>query len=215
MAPSKLWMTYEKMIRKGAGLGQSPVKADPDIYETINQFADVLVVGAGPAGLIAALNAARTGARVILADEQHDVGGNLLSQKVILDGAPAQEWIDSSIAELQATPNVTLLLNATVNGYHDHNFLTIHERCTDHSHDLAPTGTVRQRIHRVRAKIEILATGAHERPLVCANNDNPGSMLASAVSTYIKRYNVVPGKKILEMTTNDNAYNTAFVWQKT
>ncbi len=214
MAPSKLWMTYEKMIRKGAGLGRSPKENDPDIYETINQHADVLVVGGGPAGITAALNAARTGARVILADEQNEFGGNLLSQRDLLDGQPAQKWIDSAIAELASIKNVTLLSNATVNGYHDHNFLTIHERCTDHTFDLAPKGDVRQRIHRVRAKQVILATGAHERPLVFANNDIPGCMLASAVSTYINRYNVVPGKKLLLMTSNDNAYNTAFDWQK-
>ena len=215
MAPQALWMSYEKMIRKGAGLGRSSTKPDPDIYESINQFADVLIVGGGPAGLTAALNAARSGARVILADEQNEFGGYLLSQKAILDGAPAQEWIDSSVNELLDTENVTLLTNATVNGYHDHNFLTIHERCTDHFYDLAPNGAIRQRIHRVRARQVILATGAHERPLVFANNDIPGVMLASAVSTYINRYNVVPGKKLLLMTSNDNGYHTAFDWQKT
>ncbi len=214
MAPSKLWMTYEKMIRKGAGLGRSPKEVDPDTYETINQHADVLVVGGGPAGITAALNAARTGARIILADEQNEFGGNLLSQRDLLDGAPAQEWINSSIAELESTENVTLLRNSTVNGYHDHNFLTIHQRCTDHYQDLAPNNEVRQRMHRVRAKQVILATGAHERPLVFGNNDIPGVMLASAISTYINRYNVVPGKKLLLMTSNDNAYNTAFDWQK-
>ncbi|KAG1694648.1 Sarcosine oxidase subunit alpha [Nymphon striatum] len=88
MSPSKLWMTYEKMIRKGAGLGRSPKENDPDIYDTINQHADVLVVGGGPAGITAALNAARSGARVILADEQNEFGGNLLSQRELLDGAP-------------------------------------------------------------------------------------------------------------------------------
>lgn len=214
MAPSKLWMTYEKVIRKGAGLGRTSVKSDPDIYENINQFADVLVVGAGPAGITAALNAARSGARVMLADEQNEFGGSLLSEKVMIDGEPAQAWIDSSIAELEETSNVTLLRNATVNGYHDHNFLTIHERVTDHQADNAPKNTVRQRMHRVRAKQVILAVGAHERPIVFANNDIPGCMVASAVTTYINRYNVVPGRSLVLMTTNDNAYQTAFAWQK-
>ncbi len=214
MAPSKLWMTYEKMIRKGAGLGRSSLENDPDKYENINQFADILVVGAGPAGITAALNAARSGARVILTDEQSEFGGNLLSEKVIIDGEPAQAWIDSSVAELAQTNNVMLLKNATVNGYHDHNFLTIHERCTDHVSDNAPAGSVRQKMHRVRAKQVILAAGAHERPLVYANNDVPGCMLASAVTTYINRYNVVPGRSLVLMTTNDNAYQTAFAWQQ-
>ena len=145
MAPSKLWMTYEKMIRKGAGLGRTSLESDPDIYDNVNQFTDVLVVGAGVAGITAALHAARSGARVILTDEQNEFGGSLLSEKVLLDGESAQAWIDSSIAELEVTDNVMLLKNSTVNGYHDHNFLTIHERCTDHLNDNAPKGTVRQK----------------------------------------------------------------------
>ena len=213
MAPGKLWMTYEKMIRKGAGLGRTSIKNDPDQYENVNQFADVLVVGGGAAGITAALNAARSGARVIFTDEQNEFGGSLLSENAIIDGESAQAWIDSSIAELEASANVMLLKNATVNGYHDHNFLTIHERCTDHIGDNAPENTVRQRMHRVRAKQVVLAVGAHERPLVFANNDVPGCMVASAVTTYINRYNVVPGRSLVLMTTNDNAYQTAFAWK--
>jgi len=213
MTPRSLWMSYEKLIRKGAGLGRSPRKPDPDIYDALNQHADVLIIGAGPAGIAAALNAARCGARIILADEQNEFGGNLLGRNDLINDAPAQQWIDSSIAELQSINNVTLLTNSTVNGYHDHNFLTIHQRLTDHSQDIAPNNKIRQRIHRVRAKQVILATGAHERPLVFSNNDIPGCMLASAVSTYINRYNVLPGKKLLLMTNNDNAYLSAFDWQ--
>ncbi|MEE9303116.1 MAG: 2Fe-2S iron-sulfur cluster-binding protein, partial [Thiotrichaceae bacterium] len=213
MAPRSLWMSYEKLIRKGAGLGKSPTKPDPDIYDVLNQNTDILIIGAGPAGLAAALSAAPSGARIIIADEQNEFGGNLLGRKDLINGASAQHWIDESVAKLHSFNNVSLLINATVNGYHDHNFLTIHERLTDHSHDLAPTNKVRQRLHRVRAKQVILATGAHERPLVFANNDIPGCMLASAVSTYINRYQVLPGKSLLLMTNNDNAYLTAFDWK--
>ncbi len=101
---------------------------------------------------------------------------------------------------------------ATVNGYHDHNFLTIHERLTDHLGDRAPIGRVRQRIHRVRAKRVVLATGACERPLVYGNNDVPGNMLAGAVSTYVRRYGVAPGKKLVLSTNNDHAYRVALDW---
>ena len=117
-----------------------------------------------------------------------------------------------SSAELLANPRVTLLPRATVNGYHDHNFLTICERCTDHLGDHAPRGQVRQRMHKVRAGSVVLATGAHERPLVFANNDIPGCMVASSISHYIRRFAVVPGKRLVVVTSNDSGYQCAFDW---
>ncbi|UTW00981.1 sarcosine oxidase subunit alpha [Marinomonas rhizomae] len=212
MYPQSMWETYEKVIRKAAGLGRSPNEYDPDIYDKVNQHADVVVVGAGPSGLIAALTAARGGARVIIADEQNEFGGSLLSSKESIDGKAAHAWIADVVKELEANDNVMVLPRSTVNGYHDHNFLTIHERLTDHIADRAPNGQVRQRYHRVRTKWVILATGAHERPLVFGNNDVPGCMVANAISTYINRYGVVPGKELVLMTTNDNAYHTAIDW---
>ena len=212
MYPQSLWHTYENMIRKAAGLGRSPLENDPDMYDKINQHCDVLVVGAGPAGLAAALTAARSGARVIIADEQAEFGGSLLSSKESLDGKAASAWVSDVVKELSGYEDVMLLPRSTVNGYHDHNFLTIHERRTDHIADKAPEGMVRQRLHRVRAKWVILATGAHERPLVYANNDVPGCMVANAVSTYINRYGVVPGNELVLMTTNDSGYQAALDW---
>lgn len=212
MYPQNLWLTYEKYIRKAAGLGRSPKENDPDIYDYMNQHCDVLVVGAGPAGLAAALAAGRSGARVILADEQDEFGGSLLSTREMLDGKPAADWAAKAIAELQKMPEVTLLPRATVNGYHDHNFLTIHQRLTDHLGEVAPMGQPRQRMHRVRAGRVVLATGAHERPLVYANNDVPGNMLADAVSTYVRRYGVAPGQKLVLSTNNDYAYRVVLDW---
>ncbi len=212
MYPKSLWDTYESMIRKAAGLGRSPLENDPDTYDKVNQHCDVLVVGAGPAGLAAALTAARSGARVILADEQSEMGGCLLSSKELLDGKPATDWVKNAVDELSGYDGVLLLPRATVNGYHDHNFLTIHERLTDHLADKAPAGMVRQRLHRVRAKWVVLATGAHERPLVFSNNDVPGCMISNAVSTYINRYGVVPGNELVLMTTNDYGYQAALDW---
>ncbi|WP_192982633.1 sarcosine oxidase subunit alpha [Pseudomonas sp. EggHat1] len=212
MYPQNLWMTYEKYIRKAAGLGRSPTEVDPDIYDQLNQHCDVLIVGAGPAGLAAALSAGRSGARVILADEQEEFGGSLLDTRETLDGKPAADWVAQAIAELQAMPEVTLLPRATVNGYHDHNFLTIHQRLTDHLGEIAPMGQARQRMHRVRAKRVVLASGAHERPLVYANNDVPGNMLAGAVSTYVRRYGVAPGQELVLSTNNDYAYRVVLDW---
>ncbi|WP_439862009.1 sarcosine oxidase subunit alpha [Pseudomonas sp. MBLB4136] len=212
MYPQNLWLTYEKYIRKAAGLGRAPRENDPDSYDYMNQHCDVLVVGSGPAGLAAALAAGRSGARVILADEQEEFGGSLLDSRETLDSKPAAEWVAKALAELEKLPEVLLLSRATVNGYHDHNFLTIHQRLTDHLGVVAPMGQVRQRMHRVRAKRVVLATGAHERPLVYANNDVPGNMLAGAVSTYVRRYGVAPGKQLLLSTTNDYAYRVALDW---
>ncbi|MGB1238178.1 MAG: sarcosine oxidase subunit alpha [Pseudomonadales bacterium] len=214
MYPQSMWDTYEKYIRKAAGLGRSPLENDPDRYDHYNQHADVMIVGAGPAGLAAALQAGRSGARVILADEQSEFGGALLHSNETIDGKSAAQWVAEAVAELEAMPEVMLLPKSTVNGYHDHNFLTIHERCTDHLGDRAPRNQSRQRMHRVRANWVVLATGAHERPLVFANNDVPGCMLATAVSTYINRYAVVPGNKLVLMTTNDGAYQAALDWHR-
>jgi sarcosine oxidase subunit alpha len=212
MFPESLWNTYETVIRKAAGMGRSPLENDPDFYDTVNQHCDVLIVGAGPAGLAAALTAARSGARVILADEQSEFGGSLLSSTEKLDGKPATAWVDTVTEELRSYDDVMLLPRSTVNGYHDHNFVTIHERCTDHLSDKAPANQARQRIHRVRANWVVLATGAHERPLVYSNNDVPGCMVAGAVSTYINRYGVVPGHELVVTTTNDLGYQCALDW---
>lgn len=216
MAPASMWMTYEKYIRKGAGLGRSPMEADPDSYDHLNQHCDLLVIGAGPAGLAAALTAARSGARVILADEQEEMGGSLLDSRELLDQQPAAKWAERVLEELAGLDNVMLLPRTTANGYHDHHFVTLHERRTEHLGETAPLVDghrgVRSRMHRVRAGQVLLATGAHERPLVYANNDVPGNLLAGAVSTYIRRYGVVPGNKLVLSTSNDHAYRAALDW---
>ncbi|NQY63718.1 MAG: sarcosine oxidase subunit alpha [Alteromonadaceae bacterium] len=212
MFPQSLWMTYEKLIRKGAGLGCSPQQPDPDSYDKMHHHCDVMIVGAGPAGLSAALAAARTGARVIIADEQNEFGGSLLCSKQLIDGDSPQKWLFETITELADNDQVTLLPRSTVFGYYDHNYLGINERRTDHLGENLAEISSRQRVHKVRAKQVILATGAHERPLVYGNNDVPGCMLASSVSTYINRYAVVPGNTLALMTSNDYAYQTALDW---
>ncbi len=217
MAPASMWMTYEKYIRKGAGLGRSPMEPDPDTYDHLHQHCDVLIVGAGPAGLAAALTAARSGARVILCDEQEEMGGSLLDSRELIDHQPAAQWVVRVLEELAGRDNVTLLPRTTANGYHDHHFVTLHERRTEHLGETAPLKggyrPARSRMHRVRAGQVLLATGAHERPLVYGNNDVPGNLLAGAVSTYIRRYGVVPGRRLVLSTTNDHAYRAALDWQ--
>ncbi len=208
MWPKSAWAKYEHFIRKAAGLGIAPALADPGRYEKINTHCDVLIVGAGPAGLAAALSAGRAGARVVIADEQNEFGGSLLSSRVQSDGNPADEWFASVARELEHIPEVRCLPRSTVFGYHDDNFLTIHERVSDH---LAGTNfrLPRERIWRIRARYVVLATGAIERPLVFGNNDTPGVMLASAASSYVNRFGVAPGKRAVVFTNNDSAYDTA------
>jgi len=209
MWPPALWKTYEEVIRHAAGLGRAPEGPDPDRYERMHAHCDVLVAGGGPAGLAAALAAGRSGARVILADEQAEFGGSLLGDDdVTIGGGPATDWIAEVVAELESMPDVTLLRRATVNGYYDHNYLTIAERVTDHLGVGLPT-VPRQRLWKVRAKRVILATGAIERPLVFRDNDRPGIMLSSAVRGYAVRYGVLAGDRPLIVTGNDDGYRTA------
>jgi len=208
MWPKSMWMKYEHFIRKASGLGETPRENDPDRYEHAHQHCDVLVVGGGVAGLSAALAAGRAGARVIIADEQSEPGGLTLAGTAQIDGVDASLWIVNAVAELNSMPEVTLLTRSTVFGYHDYNFLTINQRLSDHLPIAARTGG-REKLWQVRAHQVVLATGAAERPLIFANNDRPGIMLASAVSTYANRYAVKPGKQAVVFSNNDSAYRAA------
>lgn len=181
---------------------------DPATYDKMNAHCDVLVVGAGPAGLAAALAAGRSGARVILADERSEPGGALLGTRDLLDGSAATDWVAAVTAELADLPEVTMLPRTTVAGYYDHNFLLALQRRTDHL-DAPPPEVSRQRLWHIRARRVVLATGAHERPLVFADNDRPGVMLASAARTYVNRYAVAPGRRAVVFTAGDSAYPAA------
>ena len=212
MYPRFLWKYYERAIRLSTGFGHAPAAPDPDVYEHRNAHCDVLVAGGGPAGLMAALAAARSGARVILADDGNEFGGSLLSCAEQVDGAPAADWVTGVVAELRELPDCTLLPRGAVLGYHDHDFLTVAERCDVEEaaeQDHARPGETAERLWRIRAKRVILAQGGFERPLAFCNNDRPGVMLASAVSTYINRYAVLPGRRAVVFTNNDAAYRTA------
>ena len=208
MASQAAWHFFEKHIRASSGLGESPAVADPDRYEKRYAHCDVLVVGAGLAGLTAALAAGRAGARVMLCDEQSEPGGWLLASDEVIDGLPAAQWVTTALAKLRSMPDVTVLPRTTAFGYQDHDLVTLVERRGDH----LPSGKApafRERLWRARAKRVVLATGAHERPLVFGNNDLPGIMLAGAVSTYVRRYATVPGRRAVVFTNNDAGYDAA------
>ncbi|MDZ7840318.1 MAG: sarcosine oxidase subunit alpha family protein [Gammaproteobacteria bacterium] len=209
MWPPSLWMTYERFIRRAAGLGKSPEEWDPDRYEHRHVHCDVLIAGGGPAGIAAALAAGRSGARVVMVDEQAELGGQLLGDGAEIDGKPALEWASSCVAELEAMDEVTILTRTTCTGYYDYNYFIALERVSDHRPPAADNRAPRQRLWRIRAKQAVLATGSIERPLVFADNDRPGVMLAGALRTYINRYAVLPGRDIVVLTNNDSAYQTA------
>ncbi|HET6467729.1 MAG TPA: sarcosine oxidase subunit alpha [Geminicoccaceae bacterium] len=211
MWPPAFWTkVYEPRIRAAAGLGTAPTAPDPDRYLHRHAHCDVLVIGAGPAGLMAALSAGRTGARVILADEHPEPGGALLGTgpDTAIDGRPPLEWVAAARAELTGLPEVTVLPRATVAGYYDHNYLTVLERVTDHLAE-ASADLPRQRLWRVRAKQVVLAAGAIERPLVFADNDRPGIMLAGAARMYLNRWAARVGDRAVLFTNNDTAYAAA------
>jgi len=209
MWPPSLWMTYERFIRRAAGLGKSPDAWDPDRYEHRHAHCDAVVAGGGPAGIAAALAAGRSGARVILIDEQNEPGGHLLSDQARIGGEPAMQWVRRALEELEGMDEVTVLPRTTVTGYYDYNYFTALERVTDHLPPGRDSDLPRQRLWRIRARRAVLATGAIERPLVFADNDRPGVMLAGAVRSYINRYAVLPGREIVVFTNNDSAYQTA------
>ncbi|MEM7562585.1 MAG: sarcosine oxidase subunit alpha [Pseudomonadota bacterium] len=208
MWPKAMWMKYEHFIRKASGLGEVPRENDPDRYEHTHRHCDVLIVGGGVSGLAAALAAGRSGARVMLVDEQSEFGGLTLGCQTQIDGMDASQWIEQAVAELASMEEVTLLPRSTAFGYHDYNFVTVNERISDHL-PINERGVSRERVWQVRAHQVVLATGAAERPLVFANNDRPGIMLASAASIYANRYGVQAGKRAVIFTNNDSAYQTA------
>jgi sarcosine oxidase subunit alpha len=206
MWPRAFWeKIYEPAIRASAGLGRLSMQEDPDIYDHGYLHCDLLVIGAGPAGLIAALTAARSGARVIVADEDFLPGGRLNAERHQLDGQPGAEWAAGIWAELCSFPNVRTLTRTVVFGAYDHGIYGALERRTDHLAYSA--GKPRQIMWRVYSKRAILCAGATERSIAFGNNDRPGIMLAGAVRAYVNRWGVAPGRRIAVLTNNDSGWD--------
>ncbi|MGE6782640.1 sarcosine oxidase subunit alpha [Ensifer adhaerens] len=216
MWPKAAWHAiYEPFIRRAAGLGVAPTEADPDHYASRYAHCDVLVIGAGVAGLSAALAAARAGAKVIICDEQPEVGGALRYESgTTIDGKDGWDWAQETAKALAAMDNVTLLTRTTGFGYYNHNFVGLVERVTDHLAALDKS-LPRERLWQVRAKKVILANGQIERHMVFANNDRPGIMLASAGRTYLNHFGVAVGSKVGVYTAHDSAYEAAFDLKRT
>jgi sarcosine oxidase subunit alpha len=210
MWPAKAWMWYERFIRQAGGLGASPMEEDKDRYVHQNIHCDVLVAGGGVAGLAAALAAGRSGARVILAELGAHLGGSAHRLQGSIDGLPATDWVRLAEKELATMPEVRIIRRGVVFGYHDGNFLTIRESLTDHL-PLKDRKGFRERLWRVRAAQVVLATGAHERPMVFGNNDLPGVMLSSALADYVALYGVQVGRRVVLATNNDSAYADALI----
>ena len=212
MWPASFWKhVYEPFIRRAAGLGKAPEGRDPDSYEQIHVHCDVLVIGAGVAGLAAAEAAAKAGARVIIADENPVFGGLADISGGAIDGLAQADWALAKARTLASAENVHVLNRTTVVGHWHHNFLMLFERVADHDPARLRTGAPRHRLWKVRAHQVILATGAIERPIAFANNDRPGIMLASAARGMVERYGVAPGASGVLFTNNDDAYQTALV----
>ncbi|MGH8506967.1 MAG: sarcosine oxidase subunit alpha family protein [Stenotrophobium sp.] len=201
MAPS--WRFWEPAIRHGAGLGVSPSDPDPDVYEKQHASVDVIVVGAGPSGLAAAIGAGELGAAVMLIDDKPELGGSCLYEFGTIEGDSTVVWKERQLEILASMPNVRILTRTTAFGYYDHNHLLANELLPANGKGAC------QRLWKIRGRQIVLATGALERPLVFPNNDRPGVMLAGAARQYLHRFGVLPGKRVVIATNNDSAYDVA------
>ena len=209
MWPPKFWeRLYEPAIRRAAGLGRLSGEPDPDIHEKAFAFCDLLVIGAGPSGLMAALTAGRAGARVILADEDFRMGGRLNAERGDVGGMPGAEWAAGAVVELAGMPNVRLMPRTAVTGVYDGGTYGALERVAQHVAE-RPEGVPAQCFWRIAAKRAVLCAGAIERPIAFPDNDRPGVMLAGAVRAYANRWAVAAGRRVAVFTNNDDGWRTA------
>ena len=209
MWPKAFWeKAYEPIIRRAAGLGSLSKEVDPDIYDKGFLHCDLLIIGAGPAGLAAALTAGRAGVDVIMADEDFVMGGRLTAETFALGDDSGAAWAAATVAELASLPNVRLMPRTTVLGAFDHGIYGALERVSDHL-AVPAAGKPRQTLWRIYTKRSLLCAGATERPIAFDNNDRPGIMLAGAMRAYANRWAATPDRKVAIFTNNDDGHRTA------
>jgi len=209
MWPKSFWeKLYEPIIRRAAGLGSVTREEDPDDYDKGFLHCDLLIIGAGPTGLMAALTAGRAGKRVILADEDFRMGGRLNAETYAIGNTPGADWAAATVAELSSMPSVRLMTRTTVIGAFDHGIYGAVERVSDHLPTPAK-GKPRQVLWRIYTGRAILAGGATERPIAFENNDRPGIMMAGALRAYANRWGVKVGERVAVFTNNDDGIRSA------
>ena len=212
MWPASFWEKYEYFIRKSAGLGKSPTEADPDIYDHKYVHCDVLVIGGGISGIIAAKSAAKNGLKTLIVDEKPNLGGTTIYQNndhFKINDENSSKWLQNEIDSLKNYENLEVKTRTSVAAYHGYNFVLARENLTDHIEISKRENKIRQRLLKIRAKKVITATGSIERPLIFNNNDRPGILLSSAIKKYADFYGVKSGEEIVLFTNNDTAYETA------
>jgi len=212
MWPANFWEKYEYFIRKSAGLGKSPTKPDQDIYDHRYLHCDVLVIGGGISGIIAAKIAANNNLNTVLLDDKNSLGGTTIYQEndwFKINNNNSNEWLRKEIETLKSFKNLNIKTRTTLASYHSYNYLLAKENLTDHLGLNDKKDKIRQRLWKIRAKKVIIATGAIERPLIFNNNDRPGIILSSSIKKYIDYYGVKCGQRISLFTNNDSAYESA------
>ena len=212
MWPASFWEKYEYFIRKSAGLGKSPMEPDPDIYEHRYVHCDLLIIGAGISGIIAAKTAAKNGYKTLLVEEKSYLGGSTIyqnSEHFKINNQISSSWLEKEINEIKKIKNLEIKTRTSVAAFHGYNYLLARENLTDHLPLEQRNNKARHRLLKIRAKKVITATGSLERPLIFDNNDRPGILLSSAIEKYANLFGVACGEKNVLFTNNDSAYETA------